>query len=95
MTLEVPGRSFQEQLAEITVEVMEFAHGIARGHESVWVFLRTVLASRRLLERRREGLVALVLEWMDEGGDGEEAVRERELEGRALKWIAKRNQSKD
>ncbi|CUS14644.1 unnamed protein product, partial [Tuber aestivum] len=45
-TLEHPDpHSFRAQLADIVGKSMQFAHGIARGHESVWAFVRTVLGS--------------------------------------------------
>jgi len=70
---------------------MQFAHGIARGHESIWVFVRTVIGSGELLDvGKRVELVGGLEGWVR--GDVvnvEEARRERVLEEGALVWIGK------
>jgi len=70
---------------------MRFAHGIARGHESIWVFARTVLGSGELLDAvKRVELVGVLEGWVrGDLVDVEEARRERVLEERALVWIGK------
>lgn len=91
-TLEHPDpRSFQVQLADIVEKSMQFAQGIARGHESIWVFVRTVLGSGELLDAgKRVELVGVLEGWVrGDVVDVEEARRERSLEERALVWIGK------
>ncbi|RPA95571.1 hypothetical protein L873DRAFT_1307062 [Choiromyces venosus 120613-1] len=91
-TLEQPDpHTFRVQLGEIVWRSMEFVHVLARGHESVWVFVRTVLGSKELLDagKRRE-LVGVLEGWVrGDVVDVEDARRERMLEERALAWIGK------
>lgn len=84
-------------LFDITKDVMCFGHDTARGHESVWVFLKTVLVSDGLLEgEQREHLIELLESWVKEGasrGESEvesEEAKERELERKALEWVRRR-----
>lgn len=79
-------------LFDLTKGAMCFAHDTARGHESVWVFLKTVLASGKILGYgQRRDLIGLLEGWVDEQeGTGEDELKEGELEKKALEWIRKR-----
>lgn len=91
-----PGSS-KKHLFDITKDAMCFAHGTARGHESIWAFLRTVLASGELLEdEQRVYLIELVEGWVreDESVIGSEEAKERELEKKALEWIRRRGRTR-
>lgn len=86
--------SARTALFDITKRAMFFAHDTAKGHESVWVFLKAVLASDRVLgyEKRRD-LIKLLEGWVDNQGgssSGEDELKEGKLERRALDWIRKR-----
>lgn len=82
--------STRTMLFDITKGVMYFAHDTARGHESVWVFLKTVLASSGALGYRQGDLIELLEEWVDHQGGGEDELKETELEREALEWVRKR-----
>jgi hypothetical protein len=72
-------------------EVMEYGHEVARGHESLLGFVRTVLGREELLEQeRRERLLRVLEGWVEcgrTGPMGEETQRELMLEERALRWV--------
>ncbi|KAL0638476.1 hypothetical protein Q9L58_002412 [Maublancomyces gigas] len=82
--------SARTTLFDITKGVMYFAHDTARGHESVWVFLKTVLASGGALGERQEDLIELLEGWVNHQDGGEDKLKETELERKALEWVRKR-----
>lgn len=86
--------STKTALFDITKGVMCLAHDTTRGHESVWAFLKTVLASGQMLKYgQRRDLIEMLELWVhDRGGDGEDELKERDLERKALEWIWKRAQ---
>ena len=72
--------------------MMEYGHEVARGHESLLGFVRTVLGREELLEQgRREKLLRVLEGWVEcgkrTGPMGEETQRELMLEERALRWV--------
>lgn len=84
---EFPART---TLFDLMKGAMCFAHETARGHESVWVFLKTVLTNDKILgyEQRRD-LIELLTGWVDDQGcsGGEDELKEMGLERKALEWI--------
>ncbi|KAI5784693.1 hypothetical protein EDC01DRAFT_663008 [Geopyxis carbonaria] len=71
---------------EVMDEVMDTAHRLLRGHESVWCFVRTVL--RKDVEMAQS--VKRLKGWVGDGAEeGVEAQREWELEKKALAWLRK------
>lgn len=90
---EFPART---TLFDLTKGAMRFAHETARGHESVWVFLKTVLTNDKILEyEQRRDLIELLTGWVDDqgGNGGEDELKERGLERKALEWIRGRRGS--
>ncbi|KAL7274040.1 hypothetical protein RUND412_003081 [Rhizina undulata] len=80
----------REFLAVVISNVLDLTV-IAPGHESIWNFLRSVLANDGMLqERQREAFIRGVGEKLEKEngiGGSEENKGEREFEERALRWI--------
>ncbi|KAH8155872.1 uncharacterized protein LAJ45_00884 [Morchella importuna] len=77
----------------ITKDAAIYAHDMARGHESVWIFIRTVIVDEKLQlkDAERQELIGMVEGWVQEaetaGNEDEELVIEKE----ALRWISRRS----
>ncbi|KAI5837562.1 hypothetical protein DFP73DRAFT_567594 [Morchella snyderi] len=76
----------------ITKDAAIYAHGTARGHESVWIFVRTVIVDERLQlkEAERQELTGMVEGWVQEAETAGNVDEELVLEKKALRWISRR-----
>jgi hypothetical protein len=77
----------------ITKDAAIYAHDMARGHESVWIFIRTVIVDEKLQLKEAEWqeLIEMVEGWVQEAETASNVDEELVLEKKALRWISRRS----